>query len=128
MDNRDSDPLLSQPQLQAGIGEDGSLEERVRAYRAKGQQILSSRKKHFVIMSLVAIDVVALLANIFIKLIACEMHQDDDEPWLLVVLDVLEGIGLIISSIFMVELIACLFSFGPRHVSENQLALGQLLT
>jgi hypothetical protein len=67
-------------------------------------------------MSLVAVDVVALLANIFIKLIACEMHQDEDEPWVRILLETLEGIGLVISSLFMIELMACFFSFGSRRV------------
>ena len=62
-------------------------------------------------MAVVALDVVALLANVFIQLIACEMHQAD-EPWVLNVSRGLETIGLIFSSLFMVELGACLFSFG----------------
>ena len=116
MESRDSEPLLSQSRHHEENDQDASIEERVQGYRAKCRRILSSRRKHFVVMSLVAVDVVALLANIFIKLIACEMHQDEDEPWVRILLETLEGIGLVISSLFMIELMACFFSFGSRRV------------
>src|SRR5688572_26325501 len=102
MDNRDSDPLLSRPGHHDDDG--SSVEHRIQSYQAKGQQVLSSRKKHFVVMSLVALDVAALLANIFVQLISCEMHQSD-EPWVHILVDCLEAVGLTISSLFMIELI-----------------------
>lgn len=64
-------------------------------------------------MSVVALDVAALLANVFIQLIACEMHQND-EPWVERVTEGLEIAGLVFSSLFLLELFACLFAFGPR--------------
>lgn len=111
MDARDADPLLGAHRHQDN--DDTSLEQQFQSHRAKGQQILSSRKKHFIVMSLVALDVVALLANVFIQLIACEMHQDD-EHWVQVVVNCLEAVGLTISSLFMVELVACVYSYGMR--------------
>ncbi|KAG5949098.1 hypothetical protein E4U53_006031 [Claviceps sorghi] len=68
-------------------------------------------------MSMVALDVAALLANIFIQLIACEMHQRD-EPWVRALTGSLEGLGLVLSSLFMVELGACLFSFGLSYLAS----------
>ena len=62
-------------------------------------------------MAVVTLDVVGLLANIFMKLIACEMHQSD-EPWVEQVSSVIETFSLIFSSFFMIELAACLFAFG----------------
>ncbi|KAL2213953.1 hydrogen voltage-gated channel 1 [Sarocladium strictum] len=115
MDARDADPLLGAHRHQDD--DEGSIEQRVQSHRAKGQQILSSRKKHFIVMSLVALDVVALLANVFIQLIACEMHQDD-EHWVQVVVSCLEAIGLTISSLFMVELVACMYSYGMSYFSS----------
>ena len=112
MDSRDSDPLLSRSSQPDD--DESTVEDQIRSYRAEGQRILSSRKKDFIIMGLVALDVVALLANVFIELIACEMHQRD-EHWVQALLEGLEAIGLIISSLFMLELIACIFSFGPRY-------------
>lgn len=87
--------------------------------RRSGRVLLSSRRKHFLVMSMVALDVVALLANIFIQLIACEMHQRD-EPWVQDLTDTLERLGLLLSSLFMVELGACLFSFGMRYVGKEE--------
>lgn len=62
-------------------------------------------------MGAVALDVMTLLANIFIQLIACEMHQAD-EPWVKRLVRCIEDVGLLFSSLFMVELIACLACFG----------------
>ncbi|KAG6006585.1 hypothetical protein E4U21_006883 [Claviceps maximensis] len=85
--------------------------------RRIGRVLLSSRRKHFLVMSMVALDVVALLANIFIQLIACEMHQRN-EPWVHDVTNTLERLGLLLSSLFMVELGACLFSFGISYLAS----------
>lgn len=82
--------------------------------RRKGRVILSSRKKHYLIMLAVTLDVMTLLANVFIKLIACEMHQNDEE-WVKTVVEDLELLGLVFSSLFVLELAACLFSFGLRY-------------
>ncbi|PHH61932.1 hypothetical protein CDD81_7737 [Ophiocordyceps australis] len=86
---------------------------RARRCRSICQRLLMSRAKHFVIMTLVALDVATLLVNIFIQLIACKMHQND-EPWVLGVAHGLGTAGLIFSCLFLVELIVCLSAFGPR--------------
>jgi hypothetical protein len=65
-------------------------------------------------MTFVAFDVTALLANVFIQLIACEMHQLD-EPWVQGLTSALEIAGLVFSTFFILELAACLFAFGPRY-------------
>ncbi|KAG5982606.1 hypothetical protein E4U55_001673 [Claviceps digitariae] len=85
--------------------------------RRTGRVLLSSRRKHFLVMSMVAVDVAALLANIFIQLIACELHQRD-EPWVQDLTGSLERVGLLLSSLFMLELGACLFSFGPSYLAS----------
>lgn len=85
----------------------------VKGLRAEGRRLLDSRAKHYLVMGLVTLDVAALLLNVFIKLIACEMHQAK-EPWVQRINDTLEIIGLVFSSLFVLELIACLFSFGLR--------------
>lgn len=69
-------------------------------------------------MGVVALDVAALLANVFIQLIACEMHQND-EPWVDEVTEGLEIAGLVFSSLFLLELFACLFAFGWRWVESS---------
>ncbi|KAK2593311.1 hypothetical protein QQS21_008993 [Conoideocrella luteorostrata] len=85
--------------------------------RRNGRVLLASRKKHFVVMLIVTLDVMALLANIFIQLIACEMHQRD-ENWVQMLTKELENLGLVFSSLFMVELAACLFSYGFSYLAS----------
>ncbi|KAJ6785454.1 hypothetical protein PWT90_07116 [Aphanocladium album] len=79
---------------------------------------LASRRKHFAVMAVVALDVSTLLVNIFIQLIACETQQAD-EPWVKTVTKALEAVGLLFSSLFMVELVACLYAFGWRYLSSK---------
>ncbi|KAL7938961.1 hypothetical protein V8C35DRAFT_276178 [Trichoderma chlorosporum] len=86
-------------------------------WRRSSQRLLESRTKHFVIMGIVALDVTALLANVFIQLIACEMHQND-EPWVDQLTEGLEIAGLVFSSLFLLELVACLFAFGLRFLAS----------
>lgn len=64
-------------------------------------------------MTIVVLDVVSLLANIFLQLIACEMDQLD-EPWVQDWKQRLSRAGLVFSCVFMAELLACFFSFGIR--------------
>ncbi|KHN96369.1 hydrogen voltage-gated channel 1 [Metarhizium album ARSEF 1941] len=85
--------------------------------RRKGRVLLASRSKHFVVMFIVMLDVMALLANVFIQLIACEMHQSDEE-WVVRIREALETAGLVSSCLFMVELAACLFSFGLEFLTS----------
>ncbi|POR38003.1 Uncharacterized protein TPAR_01798 [Tolypocladium paradoxum] len=93
------------------------LVQHVSRYRRTGRQLLASRRKHFLVMAVVTLDVAALLANVFIQLIACEMHQRD-EPWVHRVTEGLESVGLLFSSLFMLELAACLFSFGFGYLKN----------
>ena len=78
-------------------------------------------------MGIVTLDVVALLANVFIQLIACELHQSD-EPWVEAVTSGLEVAALVFSSLFMIELGACLFAFGFRCAFLFSRRLPMLLT
>ncbi|KAK3187015.1 hypothetical protein K4F52_004181 [Lecanicillium sp. MT-2017a] len=82
------------------------------------RRFLASRRKHFLVMAVVALDVTALLANVFIQLIACEMQQSD-EPWVQTITRSLETLGLFFSCLFMVELGACLFAFGFSYLKSS---------
>lgn len=81
--------------------------------RVTGRRLLDSRRKHYAVMALVGLDAAVLLANVFLRLIACEMRQDD-EPWVQAVSGTLETVALVISCLFMLELAACLFAYGLR--------------
>lgn len=116
-DHDASAPLLPQSRDGGGASRRSSsalgsrLARHVSRCRRTGRQLLASRRKHFLVMAVVTLDVAALLANVFIQLIACEMHQRD-EPWVQRLTEGLETAALLFSSLFMVELAACLFSFG----------------
>ncbi|OAA71428.1 hypothetical protein ISF_01979 [Cordyceps fumosorosea ARSEF 2679] len=87
-------------------------------WRRACARALASRRKHFLVMAIVALDVATLLANIFLQLIACEMHQAD-EPWVEAATTTLEVIGLVFSTAFMLELAACLYAFGWGYLSSK---------
>ncbi|RDA87151.1 hypothetical protein CP532_4255 [Ophiocordyceps camponoti-leonardi (nom. inval.)] len=87
------------------------LRLRLERMRDVAGRALASRRKHYVIMAIVCLDVFALLVEVFIRLIACETHQSR-EPWVVVVISVLGTLGLVISCLFMVELAACLIVYG----------------
>lgn len=110
-------PPLDEPTSLSSLEPDATrrLLHNFRRVRRHGRVLLSSRKKHFLVLFIVALDVMALLANIFLELIACEMHRDN-EPWVKRVTSELENLGFLSSTLFMVELAACFFSFGIRYV------------
>ncbi|OAA79698.1 Ion transport [Akanthomyces lecanii RCEF 1005] len=93
-------------------------DEGVSTWRRACARALASRRKHFLVMGVVALDVATLLANIFIQLIACETHQAD-EPWVVTVTTTLEVVGLVFSTAFMLELLACIYAFGWRYLSSK---------
>ncbi|KAF3809250.1 hypothetical protein GCG54_00011446 [Colletotrichum gloeosporioides] len=93
------------------------LRQHLRESRTSLKDILSSRTKHYAVLALVSLDVAALLANIFIELVACDMKRED-EPW---VKDTREGLtiaGLVFSCMFMIELMLCVLAFGLRYFKD----------
>ncbi|OLN85574.1 Voltage-gated hydrogen channel 1 [Colletotrichum chlorophyti] len=81
------------------------------------QDILSSRAKHYAVLALVSLDVVTLMTNIFVELVACDMKQED-EPWVKNTRHGLTLAGLVFSCVFLAELILCLFAFGLGYFSD----------
>ncbi|KAM0287236.1 hypothetical protein ACHAQH_000550 [Verticillium albo-atrum] len=90
--------------------------------RSRGQlrHLLSSRKKHFVVLALVALDVAALLANIFIELVECDRRDEklERQPWAIDTRDALTTAGLVFSSLFLLELILCIVAFGIDYLGD----------
>ncbi|KAB5539380.1 hypothetical protein GE09DRAFT_1138652 [Coniochaeta sp. 2T2.1] len=94
-----------------------SLRQTYARLRRKAQAQLSSKKKHYMVMALVALDVGGILADIFVALIACDRHEQG-EAW---VGDVREGLSiasLVFSCLFLVELGVCVWAFGIRYFSS----------
>jgi hypothetical protein len=82
-------------------------------YRRNVQAQLSTKKKHYMIMALVALDVSGILADIFVALIACD-RQEQDEKWVEDTRHGLEIASLVFSCLFLTELILTVWSFGFR--------------
>ncbi|KAB5554821.1 hypothetical protein GE09DRAFT_1122491 [Coniochaeta sp. 2T2.1] len=85
--------------------------------RHKAQAQLSTKKKHYMVMALVALDVGGILADIFVALIACDRHEQE-EPWVGDVRDGLRVASLVFSCLFLVELGVCVWAFGVRYFSS----------
>lgn len=79
--------------------------------RASAQRLLASRRKHYLVLAIVALDVACLLANIFVELIACDAGEEDAE-WVVRTNRGLTAAGLAFSCAFLVELAMCVLAFG----------------
>jgi hypothetical protein len=79
--------------------------------RTRAKVFLASKSKHYAIMGLVSLDVLVLLTDIFVALIACDIGQKD-ERWVEQTREGLHLAGLIFSGLFMLELLLCVWSFG----------------
>lgn len=66
-------------------------------------------------MTLVALDVAAILADIFVALIACDMHLEKEE-WVHRVREGLHVTAAVFSGLFLGELVGCVWAEGLRYV------------
>lgn len=82
-------------------------------YRQKVRAQLSTKEKHYMVMALVALDVSGIMADIFIALIACDKHEQN-EKWVEDVRDGLKTASLVISCLFLIELAITVWAFGLR--------------
>lgn len=80
-------------------------------WRRQSQHYLASKEKHYLILALVGLDVAAILTEILVSLVTCEMGTQD-EPWVDPVLEATKVGGLVISSLFLAELLATIWAFG----------------
>lgn len=81
--------------------------------RTSLKDMLGSRTKHYVVLTLVSLDVATLMANVFVELVACDAKRED-EPWAQNTRHGLTIAGLVFSCLFVVELMLCVFAFGLR--------------
>ncbi|KAK4211098.1 ion transporter [Rhypophila decipiens] len=81
------------------------------------REVLESKPMHYVILGLVALDVTAILADIFITLIACDLGKKDEE-WIEWSEEILYFVGLVFSSLFLVELMASVWVFGTSFFKD----------
>ncbi|KAI0813348.1 hypothetical protein GGR55DRAFT_571217 [Xylaria sp. FL0064] len=89
------------------------------AHRARTQtrRFFASRAKHWLVLTLILLDVAGILAEIFIALITCELHRRD-EAWVAPTMRELTVFALAMSCVFMVELAGEVFSDGLRFFTN----------
>jgi len=80
-------------------------------WREKSKAYLSSTRKHYLILGLVSLDVVAILTDILVSLVACDLGTED-EPWVGDVQEATKICGLVFSCLFLAELIVTIWAFG----------------
>ncbi|KAI1203298.1 hypothetical protein F5X97DRAFT_284044 [Nemania serpens] len=93
------------------------LASRLRRARAQTRRFLSSRAKHWIVLTLILLDVAGILTDIFIALITCELHRRD-EAWVAPTMYGLTVFSLAMSSVFMVELTMSVFADGTRYFAN----------
>ncbi|KAI1850236.1 hypothetical protein JX266_004094 [Neoarthrinium moseri] len=109
----DRTPLLVQFPASGHQGDTLGL-NRYRKARRDVQRFLSSRAKHWVILTLIVLDVAGILTDIFIALITCELDRRD-EAWVRPTRDGLKNFSLVLSCLFLIELLLSLWAEGPRR-------------
>ncbi|KAK0644524.1 hypothetical protein B0T16DRAFT_356452, partial [Cercophora newfieldiana] len=82
------------------------LSARHAAARAETRAFLETKTKHYMVMGLVALDVLAILADVFIALMACDMRLEDEKEgtWVGVTRGALHVTAAVLSGVFLVEL------------------------
>lgn len=109
----DADDFIDREDRPLLYGNHGSRRAAYARYRRKAQAQLSTKKKHYMIMGLVALDVSGILADIFVALIACDKHEQN-EKWVDDIRSGLKTASLVFSCMFLIELILTVWAFGLR--------------
>jgi voltage-gated hydrogen channel 1 len=109
-----------QPLLENDLGQGTSyttfLFARDGKVRVNLRRGLASRSSHYSILALVTLDVGCIFADLIIKTFQCE--KEDLSPAWNITVDVLGIISVIISCLFMVELLISIWAFGLRYLSR----------
>ncbi|KAK0707574.1 hypothetical protein B0H67DRAFT_647747 [Lasiosphaeris hirsuta] len=85
--------------------------------RRQARALLSSNGKHYVVMALVALDVMAILTDIFIALAACDFDLEGEE-WVPQVRQGLHIFSLVFSAVFLAELLFTVWAFGQQFFQD----------
>ena len=103
----DHTPLLPPPAARPSPGRAATLRRTLRAF-------LSGKWGHYFVIVLVAVDVACIFAGFLVALHVCEASGDAGfraAPWQRAI----AGLGvasLVVSSLFVLELLGCVFAFG----------------
>ncbi|KAI1428565.1 hypothetical protein F5Y12DRAFT_670326 [Xylaria sp. FL1777] len=113
-------PLCAQPSdydESESIADGARRRSYVQRAREQTRRFFSSRAKHWIILTLILLDVAGILAEIFIALITCELHRQD-EGWVAPTQRGLTIFALTMSCVFMVELALSIFADGIKFFSS----------
>lgn len=81
--------------------------------RRAARRFDASRAKHWLVLGLVVLDVAGILSDIFVGLITCELGREH-EPWVAPTRSALSTFSLVMSCLFMAELLLSVFAAGLR--------------
>src|SRR6266516_5783284 len=89
---------------------DNLAEETFDWSRRSLQRFLSSKTHHYAVLLLVSLDVSTIFADIIMNLIQCD--NSNEAPNLEKARDAVGIVGLVFSSLFMLELVVSIWAFG----------------
>lgn len=89
---------------------DETSASRCARWRRRTRHYLESPEKHYLILGLVALDVLAILTEIMLSLITCDAGAK--YPWVPTAQAVIKVCSLVFSCLFMAELTTALWAFG----------------
>ncbi|KAK0616281.1 hypothetical protein B0T14DRAFT_397812, partial [Immersiella caudata] len=89
-----------------------TMASKVSAFRTRTRSFLRTKTKHYIVMGLVAFDVMVILADVFVALIACDMHIPNEGTWVQHTREGLHVTAAVFSGLFLVELIVTVWAFG----------------
>ncbi|CAJ2503012.1 Uu.00g104060.m01.CDS01 [Anthostomella pinea] len=102
--------LATQPSYEER-GVAGTLRSGYHACRAKTQRFFRSKTKHWLILTMIILDIADILTDVFIALITCELRRED-EPWVAPTRAALAYFASTLGRLFVVELILSVFADG----------------
>ncbi|KAK4447912.1 hypothetical protein QBC34DRAFT_381751 [Podospora aff. communis PSN243] len=112
-DNDESQPLLLYP-----LPSTATMATQISSYRARTRKFMRTKTKHYIIMAMVALDVAVILADIFVALIACDLHLPKEGNWVQHTREGLHITATVFSGLFLVELLIAVWAFGVGFFKE----------
>ncbi|KAM7199345.1 hypothetical protein V8F20_005740 [Naviculisporaceae sp. PSN 640] len=116
-ENNGHDGYRDDPSEQPLLGFTQRAQMRNEEGRHKAKEFLESKSKHYIILAMVVLDVAGILADIFISLMACDLGKKDDR-WVQRSEEILYIVGVVFSSLFLVELLVTVWVFGFRFFKD----------
>lgn len=84
------------------------------ATRRQTRRFLTSKWGHYSVLALVGLDVASIFADFIVQILNCEGRIHGETT-----LEVLGIVSLVFSCLFVAELLASIWAFGPRYVATQ---------